>query len=375
MKRILCACLLLALLLGASGASAATLSKAEVGALVLDMYAEYESMYTLNTLSAGGTPPLSMVVSNAPMRSILGSVEYRIGEKQKLETGSRGVVKQFQEVFATAYQLTKSFDYVTIFDVDTYENTYKKQVTLSVLGSDWFCLGETDDGAEILVGPVALADENRNIIDDVFYSFVMFSEAGQTRLWVCSDEAIVSQLFVGLGLDKLRATNDVERKLQAWMLEREAYYGAQTRDLFLLSETTDPNYKVDETAYQALKTLRESIIGTVTITNTTAVNLREADNAESSKVGNANPGDTFLTTGLTDNNWYGIVMPDETIAYVSGKMATLTETLEGGDGEASAEEASDEEADETEETEAEASPAPEEEATEAPAEPEENGGE
>lgn len=62
------------------------------------------------------------------------------------------------------------------------------------------------------------------------------------------------------------------------------------------------------------------IVGEVTITSNTPVNLRSGGSTEYSIIGRANSGELFQTTGQVPGGWYEILLPDERFAYVSDKL-------------------------------------------------------
>lgn len=67
-----------------------------------------------------------------------------------------------------------------------------------------------------------------------------------------------------------------------------------------------------------------TIIGYVTITHSTNVNIRSGGSTAYPVVAIALPGTVYQCTGYADTGWYEILLPDNSCAYVSNKMASLT---------------------------------------------------
>lgn len=64
----------------------------------------------------------------------------------------------------------------------------------------------------------------------------------------------------------------------------------------------------------------------IKITHNSPVNIRKEADAKSTKVGTAQPGESFEYLKTTDNGWYKIRLDDGVIGWVSGKMATVCDT-------------------------------------------------
>ena len=62
------------------------------------------------------------------------------------------------------------------------------------------------------------------------------------------------------------------------------------------------------------------IVGEVTITSNTTVNLRSGGSTDYPVIGNGSSGEVFQTTGQVASGWYEILLPDDRIAYVSNKL-------------------------------------------------------
>jgi len=62
------------------------------------------------------------------------------------------------------------------------------------------------------------------------------------------------------------------------------------------------------------------IVGEVTITSNTPVNLRSGGSTDYSIIGRGNSGELFQTTGQVPGGWYEILLPDERFAYISDKL-------------------------------------------------------
>ncbi len=67
-----------------------------------------------------------------------------------------------------------------------------------------------------------------------------------------------------------------------------------------------------------------NIIGIVTITNQNNVNIRGGGSTDFPIVGSAAPGQQFPCTGFASSGWYEIILPDNTIGYVSNNLSSLS---------------------------------------------------
>ena len=63
-----------------------------------------------------------------------------------------------------------------------------------------------------------------------------------------------------------------------------------------------------------------TIVGEVTITGTSSVNLRSGGSTDYPIIGKASSGELFQTTGQVPTGWYEILMPDGSFAYVSDRL-------------------------------------------------------
>lgn len=64
----------------------------------------------------------------------------------------------------------------------------------------------------------------------------------------------------------------------------------------------------------------DMIVGEVTITARTSVNLRTGGSTQYPIIGTAMPGQLFQTTGQVASGWYEILLPDGSFAYVSNNL-------------------------------------------------------
>lgn len=63
-----------------------------------------------------------------------------------------------------------------------------------------------------------------------------------------------------------------------------------------------------------------ALVGEVTITNQSRVNIRSGGSTDYPIVATGNPGDLFQTTGQGPTGWYEILLPDDTFGFISNKM-------------------------------------------------------
>lgn len=66
-----------------------------------------------------------------------------------------------------------------------------------------------------------------------------------------------------------------------------------------------------------------NIIGLVTITHYNDVNIRSGGSTDFPIVLTASPGQQFPCTGFASSGWYEIILPDNTIGYVSNNLSSL----------------------------------------------------
>lgn len=65
-----------------------------------------------------------------------------------------------------------------------------------------------------------------------------------------------------------------------------------------------------------------TLVGEVTVRFHTVVNIRAGDSTDHALIAKGQPGQIFPTTGQTAAGWYEIVLPDQQIGYLSGKLVT-----------------------------------------------------
>lgn len=335
MKRVLSVflvILLLCLVPGMPSLAAEKMTEAEIGALAMSLYEKHQAYHALFTVESNeGGEFIEFIFESGVPDTFLGCSEYVLHAKEALPKTSRQVQQVFGAYFASAYGITENVDGANILQIGRFNAEFQQEAALGVMKSEWYKVGKHGD-TDVFIGPILLVDKDREIIDGQIYLLAVFAGPEKFQIWVCADDEIVYDMLVGYDLISNRGSDAYAKYLIQWVADKQEYELMLKRELFILDETANPDYEVNElTPGERRRMLRGGIpdpIGMVVVTNSTRANLRQEGSADSKQVGSVMPGETYECIGIAESGWYQILFDERKAGYISPKMVSFTPLTE-----------------------------------------------
>lgn len=306
-KRIMLVLCVLIVLCSCVSPAYAAMKKEEVGSLVSLYYENHQLRHEKDVLfpPADTVPYIEFVFVKDSPPSIINCNEYRIYESRKLPTSWTDVSSAFMELLMLAMEVTEQHPAVQAVDLERIASTYAYDINLEFPDTKWWHSGVTDTYS-LYAGPVLLTDRDKNVIDDHVYFFSIFVKDDMISYWLCADEDIVYRMISAL--EPPAASGTYDKYLLNWLEENRSRYG---------SDNEANTWLVDESGFV-------QVDGTITITHARKVKLRAADYTSAPVVVEAQPGESFHTSAITDNGWYQVQLEDGGTAYISPNVVEFT---------------------------------------------------
>lgn len=344
MKRALALVLMVTLLLSAAPLTAsAAQSDAEAISALDALYTQYLNRHEFLSMYSDmedGSQVEFLAVTDAP-DSILTSCELVLPEALAVAKNNKQRGELFLQLFGAGKAITESVPDMYVVNTDEIENVYDSKVNMRLLPEKWWKTF-TDGDRSLCVGPVTMLDQKGQVIDDMFYALCASFEPDETRIWLVADIDLVCNFFAISGIPTDNA--QLSDAFREWMTALDGYSAPLSDEgktlpsaLTALESATMDELNQMEASIPARGPIRVAygnahtrvwlstldVIGTVKITNGSAINVRADDNTDSDIIGKAASGHTFDCIAVTDSGWYQIIFGSAT-GFVSQKMSEFT---------------------------------------------------